>query len=91
MNATDARKFRQQAFCDVWTAFVRQCRKYGQPMNQTIAAERMGIQRSTFSDAINRGPSDSVLLRFCLFSGVRPTDIEPSLAQIVPFQEVVNG
>lgn len=76
------RQLRKTAFCNEWTAFLRECRANNIKMNQTIGAERLGIKRSTFSDAINNGPTDAILLRFYLFTGVHPSKIEPSLSQI---------
>lgn len=76
------RHLRKTAFCNEWTAFLRECRANNIKMNQTIGAERLGIKRSTFSDAINNGPTDAILLRFYLFTGVHPSKIEPSLSQI---------
>ena len=75
---------RQRAFCNEWTAFLRNCKANNVKMNQTIGAEKLGIKRSTFSDAINNGPTDAILLRFYLFTGIHPSRIEPSLSQIKP-------
>ena len=75
---------RQRAFCNQWTAFLRDCKAKKIKMNQTIGAEMLGIKRSTFSDAINNGPTDAILLRFYLFTGIHPSKIEPSLSQIKP-------
>lgn len=55
-------------------------------MNQTIAAKRMGIKRATFSGALNYGPSDAVVLRFCQFTGVKPSEIDESLNAIIPIE-----
>lgn len=81
---------RQVPFCNEWTAFLRKCKANNIKMNQTICAERLGIKRSTFSDAINNGPTDAILLRFFLFTGVHPSKIEPSLSQIEPVQMQTN-
>ena len=67
-----------------WFVFLQRCKRNNIKMSQTIAAKRMGIKRSTFSHAINYGPSDTVLLRFCLLSGVRARDIDPALNHIEP-------
>ena len=85
------RQQRQAAFCNEWTAFLRQCRANNIKMNQTIGAERLGIKRSTFSDAIHNGPTDAILLRFFLFTGVHPSKIEPSLSQIEPMHIHSSG
>lgn len=84
------RQQRQIAFCNEWTAFLRECRAKNIKMNQTIGAERLGIKRSTFSDAIHNGPTDAILLRFYLFTGVHPSKIEPSLSQIEPMHAQSN-
>lgn len=84
MDIKRQRQLRQRAFCNEWTTFLRQCKANNIKMNQTIGAERLGIKRSTFSDAINNGPTDAILLRFFLFTGIHPSKIEPSLSQIQP-------
>ncbi|GEM_PF-7058858 len=90
MDIKRQRQLRQRAFCNEWTAFLRQCKANNIKMNQTIGAERLGIKRSTFSDAINNGPTDAILLRFYLFTGIHPSSIEPSLSQIEPMYAQSN-
>ncbi len=90
MDIKRQRQLRQRAFCNEWTAFLRQCKANNIKMNQTIGAEKLGIKRSTFSDAINNGPTDAILLRFFLFTGIHPSKIEPSLSQIEPMYAQAN-
>lgn len=73
---------RQAPFAKAWFRYLRECKSKGIKMSQTVAARRMGMKRSTFSTAINRGPSDAVLFRFSLLTGIAPETIDPSLEGI---------
>ena len=75
---------RQEHFAKVWFSFLRLCRSQNVKMNQSIAAQGMKIKRSTFSHAVNYGPSDMIILRFSRFTGIPSEQIDKSLENVKP-------
>ena len=88
LKLSTSRKIRFQQH---WFGFLRECRRKNLKMNQTIAAEAMQLKRSTFSCALNNGPSDTVILRFSILAGIQPQHIDPTLSKIKQPLEVQNS